>query len=48
MQNQELKEQYMLEAEQFIIANRVPFGADAAFYAGVEYGLNLREQEINP
>lgn len=46
MENQELKDEYMLQAEKFIIENRVPFGADAAFYAGVEYGLALREQEL--
>lgn len=50
MKNKELEQQYLTQAIEYITANTpdtIPEGYQAIFMTGAEYGLNLREAELN-
>ena len=42
--NEETKQQLLEQTEDFMRNNDIPYGADAAFFAGAKYVLNLIEQ----
>lgn len=44
MENKELEQQYLQQAEQHFLADQK---GDAAFLTGVQVGLDLREEEVN-
>ena len=46
MDDKKKEAEYMKQGEDFIKEVGVPYGADAAFIAGVEFGLKLREEEL--
>lgn len=41
---EETKQQYLEQVEIYMSDNAIPYGADAAFFAGAEYVLSLIEQ----
>lgn len=43
--NEKTKQQYLEQVETYMIENGVPNGADAAFFSGAEYVLNLMMEQ---
>lgn len=41
---QETKQKLLEQTEEFMRNNDIPYGADAAFFAGAKYVLSLIEQ----
>lgn len=44
MENKELEQQYLQQAEEHFLSQQ---SGDAAFITGVQVGLDLREEEVN-
>lgn len=50
MENKELEHEYLLNATAYVVAELntiVPEDCQAIFMLGVQYGLDLRDQELN-